>query len=260
MTGVVRKGFLLMAVGLLCCARALAAESPQVVVEVKQMRLATLLDSLFQKHAPDLAYVVAPSARDRVVTVKLPRLEFDDALAAVSAAADVDCTSLGKVYIFRPRPESLSLVRADADAAQASSPRDDSLPAFNGSGLLVDLHVEKAPIAEVVEQLANQASTEAATEARPHVVKRTLQLTVHPSVPRFVTVTARVHREPVGDVLALLVRQANLTYTVYEAKGRTELNIVPKPYLRVSARHVWDDGESAWQELEPQKSEHAAAE
>jgi hypothetical protein len=112
---------------------------------------------------------------------------------------------------------------------------------FAGDDKLVDLEVKDAPIRETMAKLSEVSS---------------IKIVVHEAVLKEIKVTARMYRMPLGEVLALIVGQANLTYTVgstpdktdkgqYEAgmitereyrsrPGNPEIYIVPKPELKVS--------------------------
>jgi hypothetical protein len=118
--------------------------------------------------------------------------------------------------------------------------QEPARPTFDGDDKLVDLDVKDAPIREAMAKLAEASG---------------IPIHVADPVSNDLKVTARVYRMPLGDVLSLIVTQANLTYTVgyvktdraeakykaglitaeeYESsKGTPEIYIVPKPELTV---------------------------
>jgi len=119
---------------------------------------------------------------------------------------------------------------------------------FAGDDKLVDLEVKDAPIRETMAKLSEVSS---------------IKIVVHEAVPKEIKITAKMYRMPLGEVLSLIVGQANLTYTVAlapgaDAKQRYEsglitrqeylerqdvatVHIVPKPELKVSGPGVGRD-------------------
>jgi hypothetical protein len=124
---------------------------------------------------------------------------------------------------------------------------------FAGEDKLVDLEVKDAPIREVMAKLSAASG---------------FSIDVAEPVSNQLKVTAKIYRMPIGDVLSMIVDQANLTYTVsygvnelakqrYDAglanaqeleskRGKPEIHIVPKPELTVTgpgARTTVVDGQ-----------------
>jgi len=118
---------------------------------------------------------------------------------------------------------------------------DRARPTFDGDDKLVDLEVKDTPIREVMAKLSTASG---------------FPIEVTEPVSNELKITAKIYRMPIGDVLSMIVDQANLTYTVsygvnenakrrYEAgliaiqeyessRGNPEVHIVPKPELTVS--------------------------
>jgi hypothetical protein len=124
-------------------------------------------------------------------------------------------------------------------------------PSFSGDNILVDLDMKDAPIREAMAELSEASG---------------IKIIVHDAVPKEIKVTARMYEMPLGQVLSLIVDQANLTYTVsyperekYRSEiekgfreglmdapgmadllakssqiGKPEVHIVPKPELKVT--------------------------
>ncbi|UCH34503.1 MAG: zinc ribbon domain-containing protein [Armatimonadota bacterium] len=119
--------------------------------------------------------------------------------------------------------------------------QDLARPTFEGDDKLVDLDVKDAPIREAMTKLSEASG---------------IPIHVAEPVSNELKVTAAIYRMPIGDVLAMIVNQAGLAYTVsyrkpetltkmrdeglisgedYAArKGNPEIHIVPKPELRVT--------------------------
>jgi len=95
---------------------------------------------------------------------------------------------------------------------------------FEGDDRLVDLDIKDATIGEAMDRLSQASGIAIRTVA---------------AVPRELRITARIYRAPLGQVLTLIVQQANLHEVITqtkdeEGKRRPEIYIVPKPQLEVS--------------------------
>jgi hypothetical protein len=84
---------------------------------------------------------------------------------------------------------------------------------FTGDDRLTDLEVKDVPLRDALAQVSKAAD---------------IPIHVHESVPREIKVTATIYRMPVGDLLCLIVGQANLTYTVGRFPFLTSTAVVPR--------------------------------
>jgi hypothetical protein len=165
------------------------------------------------------SYAIRGELPDSRVTMRLTNVEPDAALRIVCEAAgltyQVEPGPGRRVIVVSPTPETAASFAQQrkwtewwpsANAAVSLPPVG---PRFSGDWLLVDLQVEEAPLAEVAAQLARASGYE---------------IVVDEAVPKDIKVTASVRKMPIGDVVALLARQAHLAYSVAYRPSRREVD------------------------------------
>ncbi len=108
-----------------------------------------------------------------------------------------------------------------------------SRTSFPGDRKLVDLEGKNISFADAMAQLSKASG---------------VPIIVDNAVPAGMKVTAKIHGLPLGDVLAALVSQARLVYSVGEVMkdGKAEIHVSPVPELSVTGAGAIHSHMSGW--------------
>ena len=242
--------------------RAVAAVGgTRITIELKDAPVVDAIMQLIKDEPVSIAFRDIPE--DLRVTATIRDASPEEAVMLLCAAAGLEWEDVGRDGGVIRMPASVTVggarvpvvgamsvgsrvsptvplaIRGPVEAPWISP--DRARPTFDGDDKLVDLEVKNAPIRDVMAKLSTASG---------------FPIEVTEPVSDELKVTAKIYRMPIGDVLSMIVDQANLTYTVsygvnenakrrYEAglatiqeyesaRGKPEIHIVPKPELTVS--------------------------
>jgi len=186
-----------------------ARSAPRISVTFERASVEQAVGKVVSLLPDKPSYVIRGELPRSRVTLRLTNVDPGAALRIVCDAAGltyrVESAPGKRVIVISPTPQTAAAV-AQARTWMQWGPRADAAvsrapvgPRFNGDGRLVDLQVQDARLAEMAAQLARASQ---------------YQILVDEAVPKGITVTANVHKMPIGEVLTLLARQAHLAYSV----------------------------------------------